>query len=113
MKSRRFKVFIGMFYMLWRHVERCKLQHAKKNKLATRCCVPTINSQQDFAFWSFFASVLRLLRQRSVFTAEILATFYVFRKFFDLQFDATWIVNDGLIPACFTYIEVPDFCVYA
>ena len=59
MKSRRFKVFIGMFYMLWRHVERCKLQHAKKNKLATRCCVPTINSQQDVAFWSFFAPALR------------------------------------------------------
>ena len=50
MKSRRFKVFIGMFYMLWRHVERCKLQHAKKNKLATRGCVPTINSQQAVAF---------------------------------------------------------------
>ena len=40
MKSRRFKVFIGMFYMLWRHVERCKLQHAKKKT----------NSQQDVAF---------------------------------------------------------------
>ena len=40
MKSRRFKVFIGMFYMLWRQVERGKLQHARKKA----------NSQQDVAF---------------------------------------------------------------
>ena len=86
MKSRRSKVFIGMFYTLWRHVEGENVNTLEKSKLATKSCVPTINSQQD--------------RQRCVFTAEILVTFYVFRKFFDLQFDATWIVNDGLIPAC-------------
>ena len=89
MKSRRSKVFIGMFYTLWRHVERGKRQHARKkqtrnkvlrsdHKLATRCCVLVV----------FRAGVARLLRQRYVLPADILVTFYVFRKFFDLKFDA-------------------------
>ena len=59
MKSRRSKVFIGMFYTLWRHVEGENVNTLEKSKLATRCCVPTINSQQDVAFWSFFAPALR------------------------------------------------------
>ena len=65
------------------------------HKLATKCCVLVV----------FRAGVARLLRQRCVFTAEIFLTFYAFRKFFDLQFDATWIVNDGLIPACLNILR--------